>query len=70
MSEVLLEVERARSSAASALSAHEILCERRYAEIQSEMCALKTHSTRTLRLLYVLVALVLGLAVEIVLKEI
>ncbi len=54
MTEATLEVERVRTEAQEKLSRHEILCERRYGEIQTQLGKIEAHSERNLKLLYVL----------------
>ena len=56
------EIERVRGEAGKALSKHEISCERRYGEIQSEMSEIKITGERNYKLLWVLLGGMLAVA--------
>ena len=48
-----VDIERVRAEAAAHLSTHEIACERRYGELQTQLTKIEVLHNRNTRLLYV-----------------
>ena len=58
----LIETERVRAEAAAHLAAHEIACERRYGELQTQLTKIEALHNRNTRLLYVVLGGMLAVA--------
>ncbi len=58
----LIEIERVRAEAAAHLATHEIACERRYGELQTQLTKIEALHNRNTSLLYIVLGGMLAVA--------